>query len=128
VPIRLSDIANRKRTITFSFEVNDHAEDVSITYSPAFYTVEREEELRRRLEDYKARPDSLYGAEDRARRLADILVSWDVVGDDGKPYPTTFVALRSVDSNGFLLAVEKAIQDDLYPNSNGASASNSPAG
>lgn len=118
MPIRLTDLVNQRRTITTSFEVNGQKETFDVTYDPGWYSVEREEELKAMAED-----KTVWAAERRARRLSELLIAWEVLQDDGTPYPTDYEALRSIDSNGFLAAVEKAITEDLYPNAVSGSAS-----
>lgn len=62
--------------------------------------------------------------ETRIARLADLLISWDVTHDDGKPYqpaanlngerPAAWAALLEPLPPDVLRAVEEAIWDDYY--------------
>ena len=115
MPITLSDIANRTREVSFMFDLGDHKEEVKAVYRPGWYTVEREEALKARSDANKDTND-IRAAEERAQRLSELLISWDVLDAKGKPYPTTYTALRSIDSTGFLGELESAIVRDLYPN------------
>ncbi|MDE2100091.1 MAG: hypothetical protein KGL39_22745 [Patescibacteria group bacterium] len=110
MPLKVSDINKRTKALTFTFEVDGQTEDVSLVYRPGWYTVERERELRELVND------SSHRAEQITTTLAQMLVSWDVTDEKGKPYPVTLDALQKVDADGFLSAVFMAIMEDLHPN------------
>jgi len=89
--------------------------DMTITYRPGNVTPEAHDATMELL-DGKRQPAAA------AKSLAASLVSWDLVGDDDKPYPITEKALRKLPVH-ILFRVFGAIQEDLNPNEQKSKAS-----
>lgn len=108
MPIKLSAIAKRRKDTTFDWPDADGKEQpVALAYNCAWLTGEREADI------------DAWGngtiAERNANWLANILISWDVLDDKGKPYPTTYEAIFKLDRE-FTAAALNAVLGDLYPN------------
>lgn len=58
---------------------------------------------------YKGKPDGVY------QQAAEIIETWDVLGDDGKPYPTDLKSLRDLPVE-FIGHIVSACANDLVPN------------
>lgn len=67
--------------------------------------------------------------DDRCQLAADMLASWDVLGDDDKPEPITYEFLQKC-PDAFLNRMVEVIEDVLFPNPPNASESesSSPSG
>jgi hypothetical protein len=102
MPISLHDILTRDtHTITVEWE----GETAEIVYRPSRYTPE--------LEDthFQAIREGVPSV-GLARMLAGVLVSWEIVDDNGEPLPTDFETLSRL-STDFLDAVRDAIRADF---------------
>lgn len=124
MPLSISDLGKKTRSLTFQYELTPgRSEAVSFTYRPTWMTPARAREHRELLTTLQAAggdsPDQLLGIEMLANMLANMLVSWDVQGEKGKPYPTTAEALAALDPE-FLACVLAAVQNDISPNSTSA--------
>ena len=99
MPLTIAALAARKATLTFTYA----GDEVNLTYHPGLYT-------------------RAFGEKDGMDALSEILVTWDVLGEDGAPYPTTIEALAKLDM-GFLRAVMGQITMDVHlgPTSAGTS-------
>jgi len=118
MPVERSKIAAVLRSI----RVDYFGEAVTITYKPDGMTPAKEAELARlRLEAEEHRNGDgedtqaiLAGnAEQLAERLAELLVSWDIV-EDGEPLPPTKENLMTF-PNALLGHIVTAIGEDLAP-------------
>lgn len=98
MPLTIAALAARKATLTFPYL----GDEVTITYRVGLYTPAFEE-----------RP--LFEG------MADIVESWDVVGEDG-PYPITLESLSALDE-AFVREVARQIARDVHlgPTSAGTS-------
>lgn len=97
-------------------------EKFSVTYSPGAITPAKEAELAEaRIAAKEAQEagetptdDLARNAEILAERLSEILVSWDVVEEDGTVVPTTLEELKTF-PNALLMHVSIAIGEDMSP-------------
>lgn len=100
--------------------VDYFGEQLSVTYKPAQMTPQRSAQLAQaREEAEEAEGDSALGAEAQAgallaERLADALVSWDVM-EDGQPLPPTKENLMTF-ANALLVHIAGALGEDQAPN------------
>lgn len=99
--IRFSDLEADQREIAVEFSGNE----VKLTYRPSAYTPILEEKMMQSLES--KRP---YNG--MAQVIADVVVEWDVLEDDGEMYPLEYEELRTLPSQ-FLMAVIEAITEDM---------------
>ena len=99
--IKLSEIQKNKRTCTMEFG----GETAKVVYRPAAMTPESEDEFKTALESGRS-GDALAGM------LANMLVEWDVLGEDDKPISVEYQVLRTVHT-AILDAAIKAIMDDV---------------
>lgn len=77
-------------------------EPVKVQYRSGIMTPEWEAK-------YKNKNDGAYG------QAHDLIVEWDVLGDDGKPYPTDLDSLKQLPIE-FIASLVGAIAGDLVPN------------
>lgn len=91
MPLTLAALAAATRTVTFEYL----GEQIHVTYRLAAQTIENEQA-------------------DLQDRLAAQLVSWDVLDDDGKPYPTDAESLKHFPAPIFLLRVAQEITRDVW--------------
>lgn len=103
MPIRIYQINEETRTcqVIYGDEVGH------IEYKLAAYTPELEDRVQTDIESN--RPSGAM-----AEALAGLLVSWDVLGDDGDPLPIDRPTLRSLPAR-FLTAIFEAIKADQEP-------------
>jgi hypothetical protein len=119
MPVERSKIAAVLRSI----RVDYFGEAITVTYKPDGMTPAKEAELarlRQEAEDHRngdgdvSIGDTLAGnAEQLAERLAELLVSWDIV-EDGEPLPPTKENLMTF-PNALLGHIVTAIGEDLAP-------------
>jgi len=114
MPVRVSNLVRDRRMIRIPV-----GEDViQITYRPGGFTAETEERLREYAADQR-------GGAALVALLADCLIEWDLLDDDGKNLAPTAENLRRLPTV-FLSQVAQAVADDMRPNL--ASAGSSGAG
>ena len=102
MPIRLADLRKERKTVTFPF-----ADDtVTLTYTPGAVTPELE--ARAFAVDDPKTERYLGGLADL---LAEILLEWDLIGDDDQPFKPTRENLGKL-SAAFLGATWRAITSD----------------
>lgn len=92
---------------TLAAKVNDLETEfagskVNIKYRSGIITPEWEAK-------YKGKPDGVY------QQAAEMIESWDVEGDDGKPFPTDIKSLKTLPVE-FIAHVVNACANDLVPN------------
>jgi hypothetical protein len=118
MPVERSKIAAVLRSI----RVDYFGEAITITYKPDGMTPAKEAELarlRQEAEDHRngdgedTQATLAGNAEQLAERLAELLVSWDIV-DDGEPLPPTKENLMTF-PNALLGHIVTAIGEDLAP-------------
>lgn len=92
MPIKLVDLKRDQRTIEIPIGIGDDAEEtLTVTYKPSEYSSKTEAELNTILQgDVK----SLMGTTFVQR----LVLSWDLIGDDGEPYPITLDSLAELPS------------------------------
>lgn len=93
-------------TATVSIEVGD--ETLNVVYKPSGLTPETEDAL------YEL-ADAQRGGATLIAFLQDMLVSWDLLGEDDKPLPVNEATLRSLPVL-FLSQIVEAISNDMRPN------------
>ena len=141
MPIRLADILKDTKTVTFSYE----GEEVTVEYrhnaltpvlrialaaGPTYFRARREPlEPAEPKGKGKKKPTPAQAAAERDRWwqdalaeslgyldvLAKLLVSWDVLGDDGQPLPVSTQMLEQFPLS-FINAIVGAILTDGLPN------------
>ena len=104
MPIRLSALTADRRTLKIEF--GDDA--LSVTYRPSAFNVKQEA----RENEEKGRGEHIAA---QARSLAEIIASWDLLGEDGKPVPPTAEVIGSLGLD-VTSKITRAILDDLLPN------------
>lgn len=117
MPIRLSDVMKESRKVEFEFS----GETVTVEVRQNAITPQFSEMLLRftdldstddRQEAFRVET-ALTG--DLVEALAWLLLSWDVMGDNGKPVPITKAGLRRL-PNSFLYAVLSSVLGINRPN------------
>lgn len=111
--MRLSDICKQRVEV----KVPINGEELVVGYNPAAYTPNKAAEL-----------DDAEGDDARsvAKLLSEVITDWDLIGDDGEPYPTTLEALCDVPNlllGKVLTAIVADIRPDPTPGSSSASGS-----
>jgi len=114
VPIRLSALVSDRRTLTVPFG----DDSLSLTYRPS--SVNATQEARELAE--RAKGEHLKA---QATSLAEIITSWDVLGDDGKPLAPTAEVIGGLGLE-VTTRLMRAILADLLPNL--TTGGNSPNG
>lgn len=109
---RLSQVVRDHVTLTIPLE----RESLSVTYRPSGITPAMQEAIKE-AETTGSLRDALYGP------LCALLAEWDLLEDDGAPIEITPARLRTLPI-GILIAVFRAVLDDLRPNP--TSAADSP--
>jgi len=110
--MKVGQLVKDARTV----QVDVEGEPLNVTYRPSEITPATESAMMDQVDGSRA-------GGGLCKLLAKVLVSWELVGDDDKPYPTTEAALRKLPI-AFLGIVVKGITDDLRPNGPSAAASN----
>ena len=105
MPVRLSDLTKRERTVAVHFDGVDTP--LNITYRPDKWTPAAEAHYRSFYTEM--RPGHALAA-----YVAGRVVGWDLVGDDGALIPLTEAALADVDM-AVLDKVVMAILSDMRP-------------
>jgi hypothetical protein len=101
MPISLSHMKNDKRTLT----VHYFGDECNVTYRPSALTPVTENALRD-AEDNTTLIDT----------LAEMIVAWDVLDEEGKPLPIEADVLNQL-PNAFLGHVLQACREDMLPKS-----------
>ena len=101
MPIRLSNLVKDIRTCQVVFG----EEQANLTYRPSAYTPLLEDELQETMQEN--RPGNAL-----AEMLANVLLSWEVLDDDGEEIRPTAEHLAKFPV-GFLAEVVKTISEDL---------------
>jgi hypothetical protein len=101
--IRLSDLTKETRKVSVDVGAS---EPLEIEYRTRAYTAELE--------------DNITGAQERpatalAQMLKKLIVAWNLVDDDGKPYPLDDAHLSKLPVQ-VMIAIFQAIADDMRPN------------
>jgi len=112
MPLKLTELRKTTRTVTFSYS----GEDVTVVYKPGLLTATRRLRMLYGSGAYLEmdRPqarDVLTGWESYHTDLAALLVSWDVLGEDGKPCDPTAALLEQFPQS-FINALVGALIDD----------------
>lgn len=122
MPIKLSQLIADRRTVKVPF--GDDA--LTLTYKPSAVNAVQES---RELED-REKGQILRS---QARSLAEVIESWDIVGEDGKTLPVSEEVLSALGID-VTSKINRAIIEDLLPNRqtatdsrNGSSATASSA-
>ena len=92
MPVKLVDLKRDQRTIEIQIYLGDEEEEtLTVTYRPSEYSSKAEAELNESLAgDLKSRMGTEF-----VRRL---VLSWDLIGEDGEPYPITDEGLAELPS------------------------------
>lgn len=115
MPITLDNLKKDVRTCTVEY----NGETAQVTYRPSGYTPEVED----RFQTYVQSSRSSNGF---AEFLAGILISWDLLDDNGKEFPIELEDLRTLPGR-FLTIVVNAITADMQE-ANDENRKNSGAG
>lgn len=102
--IKLKDLSRDSRTVTVAWD----GEEANVTYKPSGYTPATEQELN---QDMIANLPNVAVA----KMLSGLLVSWDVLDDDGAQIPTDYETLSHIQTD-FLQAVLSAVTTDQAAN------------
>lgn len=100
--MRLSEIFSEVKTVTLP--VGDGT--LELGYRPSAITPE----LVDRMNGSSSAP-----GEAIAQSVCDLVDSWDLTDDEGKPYPLTAEAVRKLPIS-FLASITKAVTEDITPN------------
>ncbi len=111
MPVSITHLVRDRRTVTVP--VGD--ESLTVTYRPSGFTPETEARLRQYADDQR-------GGAALVALLADCLVDWDLLAEDGEPVPISIKTLNSLPTL-FLSQVVQAISEDMRPNLTSAGAS-----
>lgn len=103
MPIKLSKIGAKTRKTTATYD----GDEVALTYRPGAFTPRVEARLSEAQEEGRV-------SQEVAAVLADVLVSWDVLDEDGKPLKPTAELLMDFPID-FLVGVTEAIGEDMRP-------------
>jgi hypothetical protein len=99
-----------------SIRVDYFGEAITVTYKPDFMTPAKEAELARlkQLAEENHNGDGdIAKIEDGAARMADLIVSWDIV-EDGEPLPPTKEVLMTFPS-ALWAHIIAAVNEDMAP-------------
>lgn len=112
MPVRLSELRANVRTVAIPVD----GDVLNVTYRPSGITPEVEDRLDEATSKQRI-------GESLMTLLAAALVSWDLLGDDGKPLPVTVETMRVLPLS-FLAKLVQAVTADMRPNapSGGSSA------
>ena len=116
MPLKLTDLRKATRSVTFSYA----GEDVTVVYKPGLVTATRRLHMlygsQAYMETDKPRArDVLAGWGSYHADLAELLVSWDVLGEDGKACEPTAELLEQFEQK-FINALVEALVDDQSVN------------
>lgn len=101
MPITLDDLRRDERICTVEFA----GSTAEITYKPQGYTPEVEDAFQKALENRRS-------SNGLAQFVAALVIRWDVLGDDGEPYPLDLESLCKLPSR-FLTAVTETLNRDI---------------
>ena len=104
MPVTITHLVRDRRTVTVP--VGD--ESLTVTYRPSGFTPETEARLRQYADDQR-------GGAALVALLADCLVEWDLLDENGKPLPINAKTLSSLPTL-FLSQVVQAVTEDMRPN------------
>ncbi|MCE7982543.1 MAG: hypothetical protein DYG89_15235 [Caldilinea sp. CFX5] len=110
--MKVGQLVKDVRTVVIDVE----GEPLGVTYRPSEITPATEAAMMDQVDGSRA-------GGGLCKLLTKVLIGWELVGDDEKPYPTTEAALRKLPI-AFLGVVVKGITDDLRPNGTSAAALN----
>lgn len=110
--MRVGQLVKDVRTV----EIPIDGEPLSVTYRPSAITPATESAMMDEVDGSRA-------GSGLCKLLSKVLVGWDLVGDDDKPYPTTEAALRKLPI-AFLGLVVQGITGDMRPNAPSAAPLN----
>lgn len=111
MPVRIANL--NADTATATLQVGD--ETLNIVYRPGGLTPEVEDQIHALAQEQR-------GSASLVVLLRDILISWDLLGNDGQPLPTDEATLRTLPSL-FLGQVAQAISESMSPNRRSAGPS-----
>jgi len=103
MPIKLSQVGARRKSASVEYD----GETVDFVYKPSAFTPRVEARLN------EAQVESTVSQE-VAQVLSEVLVSWDVLGDDGKPLNPDIDLLMEMPLD-FLTSITQALGDDMRP-------------
>lgn len=112
MPVKLVDLEQDRRTVEIKVEVPTAnpgevtVETVTLTYKPSVFTPKRERELSKII----ASPEERWSYVPTF--LAEILVKWDLLGEDNKPLPLDVESIASV-PDWFSAKLITEIGDDM---------------
>lgn len=109
--MRLSEIYSQVKTITVPVGTGT----LQVTYRPQAITPEMVD----RMNDTRGATPG----EAIATCVVDLVSSWDLTSDDGKPYPITLESVRQLPI-AFLAEITKAVTADITPNAQRRNSSN----
>jgi len=101
--IKLSQIGTKTRTVTAAYD----GDEVTLTYRPGAFTPRIEARLSEAQEQGRV-------SQEVAAVLADVLVSWEVLDDEGNALEPMAELLMDFPVD-FLIAVTNAISEDMRP-------------
>lgn len=98
MPLNVKTLAAKTNDLVTEFA----GEEVHVTYRAGIITPQWEAQ-------YKGKEDGLY------LQASEVIVSWDIEGDKGKPYPLDVESLKALPIE-FVAHVVNACANDLVPN------------
>lgn len=109
MPIRVLDLVNKRKEIVVEWE----GEQVKLAYRPYSQVIENA----MKEVATKAAAEGAKGIDRGAtiEQLKALLLSWELVGEDGKPAPISYETLDILPSP-LLIAMNRAIVAAMYPN------------
>ena len=106
MPIRLSDLAAKTRTVTVDFE----GTPIEVTYLPGRMTMATQQRLQKSTELPAGKANR-----ELATILAELVAGWDVTDDNGAPLPVTEELVRQLPLR-FVTALTTELFEDINPN------------
>ena len=110
MPIQLSQLKANTRTVVVAY----YDDTVTVRYQPSVLTPNREAAIKAAASDN----DNTAMLE----AISEMVLEWDVLGDEGKPLPRTVDVLREL-PNAFLTAIFQSIGEDMAPKARSARSS-----
>jgi hypothetical protein len=110
--MKVGQLVKDARTV----EIPIDGEPLTVSFRPSEFTPATEAAMMDQVDGSRA-------GGGLCKLLAKVLVSWELVGDDEKPYPTTEAALRKLPI-AFLGLVVQGITGDMRPNATSAAPLN----